>query len=199
MDQPRKPLPFNNVKVSRLPVLPEPLDPITLDLFEDTIARGGQILNLHVMNGHAPNLARARRPFTKALRSECAAPRQLRELAIVRASQIVGCDYELNQHRIMLLAAGFTEAQFHALAEWRAKSELFDERQRALLAYLDCLGLRKGDVDDATFAGMETYFSPQEIIELTQSFTSYYGLGLYMRALRLEIDAPGKTTAPGEF
>jgi AhpD family alkylhydroperoxidase len=199
MDEERNPLPFKNVKVSRLPALREPLDPITLGLFEDTVARGGQILNLHLMNGHAPKLAHTRRPFTKALRSECAAPRMLREMAIVRASQIVGCDYELNQHRTMLLSAGFSQAQFDALADWRSKSELFDERELALLAYFDCLGFKKGDVDDATFAGMEKHFSPQEIIELTQSFTSYYGSGLFMRALRLEIDAPGKKTAQGEF
>ncbi|HWG05562.1 MAG TPA: carboxymuconolactone decarboxylase family protein [Beijerinckiaceae bacterium] len=199
MDEARKPLPFENVKVSRLPPLSEPLDPITLGLFEDTLARGGHILNLHIMNGHAPKLARARRPYTKALRSECSAPRQLREIAIVRASQLVGCDYELKQHSKMVLAAGLTQAQLDALGDWRANAQLFDERQRALLAYLDCLGLKKGDVDDATFAGMEKFFLPQEIIELTQCFTSYYGSGIFMRAMQLKLDAPNKSAAPGTF
>ena len=199
MDASRQPLPFNNVKVSRLPPLTEPLDPITLNLFEDTLARGGHILNLHVMNGHAPKLARARRPFTKALRSECDAPRLLREIAIVRASQIIGCDYELYQHSKMVLAAGLSQEQLDALGTWRSNSELFDERQRALLAYLDCLGLQKGDVDDTTFAGMEKHFPPQQIIELTQCFTSYYGSGIFMRAMRLKLDTPEKSAAPGEF
>ena len=37
--------------------------------------------------------------------------------------------------------------------------------------------LNKGDVDDAAFAAMEKHFSPQEIVELTMSATSYYGGG----------------------
>jgi alkylhydroperoxidase family enzyme len=199
MDETRKPLPFENIKVSRLPPLPEPIDPIILELFEDTLARGGHILNLHLTNGHAPKLARARRPFATALRSECAAPRLLREIAIVRACQFVGCDYELAQHGPMVLAAGLSQAQFEALADWRSRRDLFDERERALLAYLDCLGLDKGEVDDATFAGMEKHFSAQEILELTLCFTSYYGSGLTMRALRIAIDAPEKKAAPGKF
>jgi alkylhydroperoxidase family enzyme len=199
MDELRKPLPFANVKVSRLPPLPEPLDPIALDLFEDTLARGGHILNLHLTHAHAPKLARARRPYTKALRDECVVPRLLREIAIVRACQFVGCDYEINQHRPMVLAAGLSPEQFDALADWRSRSGLFDERERALLAYLDCLGLNKGEVDDATFAAMERHFSPQEILELTLSFTSYYGSGLFMRAMRIAIDAPEKKGAPGKF
>jgi AhpD family alkylhydroperoxidase len=199
MDEPRKPLPFANTKVSRLPPLPDPIDPIALGLFEDTLARGGHILNLHLTQAHAPKLAKARRPYTKALRSDCIAPRLLREIAIVRASQIVGCDYELNQHRPMAVAAGLSQAQCDALADWRSYAELFDEKQRALLAYLDGLGLWKGEVDDATFAGMERYFSSQEILELTLCFTSYYGSGLMMRALRIAIDAPEKKAAPGKF
>jgi alkylhydroperoxidase family enzyme len=199
MDAPRKPLPFANVKVSRLPPLPEPIDPIVLGLFEDTLARGGPILSLHLVQAHAPKLARARRPYTTALRNECAAPRLLREVAIVRACQIVGCDYELVQHGPMVLAAGFSQAQYDALVDWRSRSDLFDARERALLAYLDCLGLAKGEVDDATFAGMERHFSPQEILELTLCFTSYYGSGLMMRALRIAIDAPEKKAMPGKF
>lgn len=199
MDAPRKPLPFDNIKVSRLPPLPEPIDAIALGLFEDSLARGGPILNLHLTQAHAPKLARARRPYTTALRSECAVPRLLREVAIVRACQIVGCDYELTQHGPMVLAAGFSQAQHDALTDWRSNSDLFDERERALLAYLDCLGLNKGEVDDATFAGMERHFSAQEILELTLCFTNYYGSGLMMRALRIAIDAPEKKAMPGKF
>lgn len=190
MDEPRKRLPFDNVQVSRLPPLPEPIDPIALGLFEDSLARGGPILNLHLVQAHAPKLARARRPYATALRNECAAPRLLREVAIVRACQIVGCDYELAQHGPMVLAAGLSPAQYDALADWRSRSDLFEPRERALLAYLDCLGLAKGEVDDATFAGMEKHFSAQEILELTLCFTNYYGSGLMMRALRIAIDAP---------
>jgi alkylhydroperoxidase family enzyme len=190
---------FKNVKVSRLPPLPEPLDPIVTELFEDTASRGGSILNLHLTKAHAPKLQAAGRHITRALRSECIAPRVLREIAILRASILVGCAYEEHHHRPLAAAAGLTQGQVDAVKDWRPKAQLFDEKQRALLAYVDQLALNRGDVDDATFAGMEKHFSPQEIVELTLCATSYYGGGLFMKAMKIEIDAPHKQAAPGKF
>jgi 4-carboxymuconolactone decarboxylase len=191
---------FKNVKVSRLPPLPEPLDPIITDLFEDTARRGGHILNLHLTKAHAPKLQAAGRHITRALRNECEAPRVLREIAILRASILVGCAYEAHHHTTLAAAAGLTQEQVNAIkGEWRPKAHLFDEKQQTLLAYVDQLGLNKGDVDDATFAGMEKYFSPQEIVELTMCATSYYGGGLFMKAMRIQLDDPHKKAAPGKF
>jgi alkylhydroperoxidase family enzyme len=190
---------FKNVRVSRLPPLPEPLDPIIHELFEDTTSRGGHILNLHLTKAHAPRLAKAGRPSTRALRSECVSPRLLREIAIVRMSILVGCVYELHHHYPLLLQAGASEAQFQALIDWRPQSHLFDTKQRALLTYVDCLGLNKGEVDDATFAAMEKHFSAQEIVELTLCATTYYGSGLFMKAMKIRMDDAHKKAAPGKF
>jgi alkylhydroperoxidase family enzyme len=133
------------------------------------------------------------------LRNECDAPRVLREIAILRASILVGCAYEEHHHRPLAAAAGLTQEQVDAIKDWRPKAHLFDDRQQALLAYVDQLGLNKGDVDDATFAAMEKHFSPQEMVELTMCATSYYGGGLFMKAMRIQMDDPHKKAAPGKF
>ena len=190
---------FENVKVSRLPPLPEPLDPIITELFEDTARRGGSILNLHLTKAHAPKLQAAGRHITRALRNECNAPRVLREIAILRASILVGCAYEEHHHRPLARAAGLTQEQVDAVKDWRPKAHLFDEKQQTLLAYVDQLALNKGDVDDAAFAAMEKHFSPQEIVELTMCATSYYGGGIFMKAMRIQLDEPDKKAAPGKF
>jgi len=190
---------FKNVKVSRLPPLPEPLDPIITELFEDTARRGGSILNLHLTKAHAPKLQAAGRHITRALRNECDAPRVLREIAILRASILVGCAYEEHHHRPLAAAAGLTQEQVDAVKDWRPKAHLFDDKQKALLAYVDQLALNKGDVDDATFAAMEKHFSAQQIVELTMCATSYYGGGIFMKAMRIQIDDPHKKAAPGKF
>jgi AhpD family alkylhydroperoxidase len=191
---------FKNVKVSRLPPLPEPLDPIVTELFEDTARRGGHVLNLHLTKAHAPKLQAAGRHITRALRNECIAPRVLREIAILRASILVGCAYEAHHHTALAAAAGLTQEQVDAVkGDWRAKAQLFDDRQKALLAYVDQLGNNKGDVDDPTFAAMEKHFTPQEIVELTMSATSYYGGGIFMKAMRIQLDDPHKKAAPGKF
>jgi 4-carboxymuconolactone decarboxylase len=188
-----------HAKVSRLPGLPKPLDPIVAQLFEDTRKRGGHILNLHRTNGHAPKLSRAKRPFTYALRNECDVPRMFRELAICRTAINVDCAYELHHHYPLALQSGISEAQFEALKDWNARRDLFEPAQLAVLAYVDEMTLQKGAVSDATFAELARHFNAQEIVEITYNSTSYYASGLYMKALGIMADPPERKAAPGKF
>ena len=45
--------------ISRLPPLPQPLDPILQDMFDKRQAMGGAIINLQLTTGHAPKFTRA--------------------------------------------------------------------------------------------------------------------------------------------
>jgi len=186
-------------KASRLPPLPRPLDPIVASLFENTLSRGGDILNLHLTNGQAPRLARARRVFTIALRDECACPRLDREIAICRAALLVDCAYEWGHHLPLVKRAGLSEEQARALADWRGSASLFEPRHQALLAFVDQMCERKGVVEEAAFAELQTHYSPQEIVELANCASTYYATGLYMKALGLIPDEPGRKAAPGSF
>jgi alkylhydroperoxidase family enzyme len=182
-------------RVSRLPPLPESSDPALREFFDDTLRRGGQVINLHLALGHAPKMALARRATANAIRFDAVTPRPLRELAIVRTAQIAGSAYELNQHMPMALTAGVTRAQLDALSHWRG-SDLFDDRQRALLAYVEAMA-DGGEVDDVTFDALARAFTPQEIVELTVTVASYYSTALIIKALRIEVETDGRRTAPG--
>lgn len=188
-----------HVKVSRLPPLPQPLDPIVAELFDNTRKRGGHILNLHKVTGHAPKLTAAKRPFTYALRNDCLVPRLYREIAICRTAMNVECDYELHHHHPLVLQAGLSQAQFSALRDWRVHVDMFDVKQIAVLSFVDEMTLNKGVVSEASFQTLAKHFSPQEIIELAYNATSYYASGLFMKALAIEPDAPHKKAAPGKF
>ncbi len=186
-------------KVSRLPPLKLPLDPIVEKLFEETLSRGGHILNLHMTNAHAPRMSKAKRPLTHALRNDCDVARIYRELAICRTAQIVGCDYEVNHHLPLLVMAGATQEQADNLPNWFDNRHLYDEKQLAVLAMTEEMMNNRGEVSDATYAQVEKHFSPQEIVELLYNSTTYYGNGLFMKALRLQKDTPDKKAAPGKF
>ena len=58
---------------------------------------------------------------------------------------------------------------------------------------------QKGEISDATFSAMEKHFSAQEIVEILYNSTTYYGNGLFMKALRIVKDEPHKKAAPGKF
>jgi alkylhydroperoxidase family enzyme len=188
-------MPMNpNAAVSRLPPLEDPpSDPLLRELFEETRRRGGQVINLHLTLGHAPKIFRARRIMATTLRYETMTPRALCELAIIRTAQIVGGDYELNQHIPMALEAGLTRQQLDEVENWE-DSDLFDERQLAVLAYVEAMTADQGEVDDATFAELARLFTPQEIVELTVAIGTYYGTGLIIKALGIRIEDDGRRT-----
>ena len=191
---------YDRGKVSRLPALPLPPDPITRRMFDEQIARGGHILNMHLVNAHAPEIARARRHVTFALRNECVASRKIREMVIVRTASLVKQQYEINHHIPLALAAGVTKDQLEALqGDWRAKKEIFSAAEIAAIDYVDCLVERRGDIPDAIFDEFAKHYSPREILEITHTSNGYYATGVFIRAMKIELDPEDRTTAPGKF
>jgi len=189
-------VPVEEQKVSRLPPLPQPLDPILQEMFDKRRAQGGAILNLQLVTGHAPKFARASEPMAFAIRFDATVPRKLIELTIMRTAQIVGSAYEINQHMPLIKMCGYGEAQIAALPEWQA-STLFDDKERSVLGYVEQM-THGGDVDDPTFAALQKNFNSQQIVELTRTIGNYYATGLLTKALRIQVETDGRETVAGK-
>jgi alkylhydroperoxidase family enzyme len=188
------PIRAENAAVSRLPPLPDPSDSYLQAMFAKIRAAGGQPLNIHLVSGFAPKLAKARLDLAYALRYDTVTLAPLREIAILRTAQLVHSDYELDQHVVLARACGISDAQIAALPDWRASS-LFDGRQRALLAYTEAVDENGGEVDDATYDALAKQFRPQEIVELTMTITSYYSTGQFLKALKVKPESDGRRSA----
>jgi 4-carboxymuconolactone decarboxylase len=182
--------------VSRLPPLPQPLDPILQDMFDKRRAMGGAIINLTLTTGHAPKFTRASGAMALTIRFETSTPRRLIELVIFRTAQIVGSEYELNQHAPLMKMCGYSSEQIAEVADWR-RSMLFDDKQRGLLGYVEQMA-NGGNVDDPTFAEFSRLFTPQQIIEISYTVGSYYSTGLLTKALKIQLETDGRLTVPGE-
>ncbi len=182
--------------IARVPAVQETNpDPIVQQMFANARQHGGQIINLSLIRANAPKLAKAGAGLAYAIRFDTKTPRPLIELAILRTAELYRGAYELNQHRPMMRACGYTPAQIAAVAGWRY-SKLFDTRQRALLAYVD--EAARGDVDDKTFAALKKFFDTQEIVEITIAIDNYVGTALFTRALRVKVEDDGRETAIGK-
>ncbi len=112
---------------------------------------------------------------------------RLRELGQARAGFARGSQFVFSQHCKALRACGFSEAQIEAIPSW-ASSDLFNEVERAVLAYTDDLVLQGGRVADGTFARLKEHLSEVEIIELTYITCTYEMHATMTRALKLEFD-----------
>ncbi len=188
-------IPVEQQKVSRLPPLPQPLNPIMQQMFDKRRAQGGAIINLQLVTGHAPKFSRAASAMAFTIRFDAVTPRRLLELTIMRTAQIVGSKYEINQHTPLIKMCGYSDAQITALPTWQT-SKLFDDKERAVLGYVEQVA-HGGDVDDPTFAALEKSFTSQEIVELTYTIGSYYANGLLTKALEIQPETDGRETVAG--
>ncbi|MEV0822326.1 carboxymuconolactone decarboxylase family protein [Nonomuraea rubra] len=111
----------------------------------------------------------------------------LRELGQVRAGWARQSQFVYSQHCKQLRALGVPEEKVRAVAHW-AVSDLFDELERAVLAYTDALVLDGGRVHDEVFGVLKRHLPDEQILELTYVTCLYEMHATMVRALRLEFD-----------
>ncbi len=111
----------------------------------------------------------------------------LRELAQARVGWAAGSRFVYSQHCKSLRALEVPESLIAAVPHWAA-ADGFDEVQRVVLAYTDCLALDHGRVPDGLFSALRSHLDDEEILELTYITTLYLQHAVMSRALRTEWD-----------
>jgi AhpD family alkylhydroperoxidase len=85
----------------------------------------------------------------------------------LRTSQINGCSYCVDLHSREARAAGEGQQRLDCLPVWR-ETELYDERERAALAWAESVTLvSQTGVPDDVFEELQRHFSEKEIVDLT--------------------------------
>jgi alkylhydroperoxidase family enzyme len=114
------------------------------------------------------------------------APR-LRELAQARVGWDAGSRFVFSQHCKALRALGVEEPVIEAVPAWTVAT-CFDETERLVLAYADCLVFDRGRVPDPLFEALRGRLGDEEVLELTYVATLYLQHAVMSRALRTESD-----------
>ncbi len=112
---------------------------------------------------------------------------KLRELGQTRAGYARGSQFVYSQHCKSMRYLGFSEDQIDAIAYWQT-ADCFDEVERLVLAYTDCLVLEGVRTPDGLFDGLKVHLSDEEILELTYITCMYEMHATMCRALHLEYD-----------
>lgn len=92
---------------------------------------------------------------------------RIRHLIKIRASQINGCAYCIDMHVKEARNDGMGEQWIALISAWR-ESPVYDEKERAVLAWTDSLtNVSQTGAPDADFEGLKPHFSEEEITKLT--------------------------------
>lgn len=111
----------------------------------------------------------------------------LRELGQTRAGWAKGSQFVFSQHCKSLRGLKVSEERIAAVPHWQV-ANCFDDKERAVLAYTDCLVLQGGRTPDAVVDKLKTFLSDEEILELTYITCLYDMHAVMTKALRLEWD-----------
>ncbi|GAA0956516.1 carboxymuconolactone decarboxylase family protein [Actinocorallia libanotica] len=111
----------------------------------------------------------------------------LRELGQTLAGYLKGSQFVFSQHCKQMRAMGVPEEKIQAIPSWEV-SDVFDELERAVLAYTNALVLGGGRVRDEVFAVLQKHLPDEQILELTYTTCLYDMHAVMTKALRLEYD-----------
>jgi len=90
------------------------------------------------------------------------------DLVYLRISQINNCAYCLDMHTRDLLKKGQSTEKLALVQAWREAGNLFDERERAALAWAETVTrVAETAVPDEAYAAALAVFSEKELVDLT--------------------------------
>jgi AhpD family alkylhydroperoxidase len=160
--------------------------PDTKPLVDQITAERGNVLHLYQMLLHSPEIARGWLTYLTAIRQRSSLPGALREMVIMRVALLNGAPYEADQHGPIALKEGMTQAQLDALGNW-TESSLFNEQERAVLAYTDSMTRQiqvPADISDA----VKSRFDAKQMVELTATIAAYNMVSRFLEALDIHSD-----------
>lgn len=111
----------------------------------------------------------------------------LRELGQTRAGWVKGSQFVFSQHCKSLRGLGASEEKIASIAHWQV-ADCYDEQERAVLAYADCLSQAGGRVPTEIFDKLRTFWDDEQIFEFTYITCLYDMHAVITRALRMEFD-----------
>jgi len=83
----------------------------------------------------------------------------------MRASQINGCSYSIDEHTREAREHGESERRIYALTQWR-DTPFFDEKERAVLALTEEVTLIGNRVSSETYSNAAFLFEPKYLAQL---------------------------------
>lgn len=92
----------------------------------------------------------------------------LKHLAMLRAAQLIGCEWCLDFGSFLAQRSGLPAEKLRELSAWR-ESTLFDEVERLALEYAEAMTRTPVEVTDELFAELRNHFDEQQMVELTMS------------------------------
>jgi uncharacterized peroxidase-related enzyme len=146
------------------PVSPDEAPPEIAALYEELKKTKWRVPMMYQVLAHHPQVLKSHENYFDAVMNRGLLDRRLKELIAYKVASLNGCAYSTASHHRYALKCGATEAELHMVDSMAVGS--MNEREAAALRLAEAMtesGLR---ITEEIFKGVQSHFSPAEIIEL---------------------------------
>ena len=160
-------------------------------LFDRVFAQRGNVPNMFRVMAHRPEIFATMQAHFGAVLNSGTVSTKLKELIIVRTSQLNVTPYCLASHTVLAMGLGWTDDQLANLAEWSLRSD-FTASEKAALRLAETVTLDAHAVSDEQFAELRGFYSEGEIVELLCAIGLFNYFNRFNNALKMEPTKPGE-------
>jgi uncharacterized peroxidase-related enzyme len=160
-------------------------------LYDKIFAQRGNVPNMFRTMAHRPEIFATMMAHFAAVLNTGTVSTRLKELIIVRTSQINVTPYCLASHTILARNLGWSEDQLSNLAQWQIRED-FTHAEKAAIRLAETVTLDANSLSDEQFAELKSFYNDGEIVELLCSIGLFNYFNRFNNALRMKPTKPGE-------
>jgi uncharacterized peroxidase-related enzyme len=159
--------------------------------FDKVFSQRGNVPNMFRVMAHRPEIFSTMQAHFAAVLNTGTASTKLKELIIVRTSQLNDTPYCLASHTVLARNLGWSDDQLAHLADWPHRAD-FTPAEKAALRLAETVTRDARAVSDAEFAELRSFYSEGEIVELLCAIGLFNYFNRFNNALRMEPTKAGE-------
>jgi len=160
-------------------------------LYDKAFSLRGNVPNMFRVMAHRPEIFTTMMEHFNAVLTTGTVPMKLKELVIVRTSQLNETPYCLASHILLAKNLGWSDEQLSRLAEWEERGD-YTAAEKAALLLAETVTLDANAVTDEEFAELRLSFNEGEIVELLCTIGLFNYFNRFNNALRMEPTKDGE-------
>jgi uncharacterized peroxidase-related enzyme len=160
------------------------------EIYDRYVRQRGNVPNMFRTVAHRPEILQTMIAHMEAVLNTGTLPTSLKELVIVRTSQMNNCEYCLASHSLLAKKLGYSDAQIAELPHFES-SKTFTEREKVAIRLAERITRNERPLDDAELAELKTHFTEGEIVELMAASGLFNYFNRFNNLLAMEPTPPG--------
>ena len=164
--------------------------PEMASLYDKAFAQRGNVPNMFRVMAHRPEIFATMQAHFGAVLNTGTVSTKLKELIIVRTSQVNVTPYCLASHTRLAKNLGWSDDQLAHLADWPRRD--FTPAEKAALRLAETVTRDAHAVTDAQFAELRSFYSEGEIVELLCAIGLFNYFNRFNNALNMQPTKPGE-------